>query len=82
MTTADMPLPAPRVAPALDPQFRPAVLAHHAFRAAAHASGHAVPILLALEQTDGSVSHHATQIFPTDQGVGHDLSDAGEVRPD
>ena len=64
MSTAGLPLPAPRAVPLLDPLFRPAVLAHHAFRTAAHASGHAVPILLALEQTDGSISHHTTEIFP------------------
>ena len=63
MNTAGMPLVAPRVAAALDPHFRPAVLANHAFRAAARARGRAIPIRLALEQNDGSVFHFATEIF-------------------
>lgn len=56
-------LVAPRVAPALDPNFRPAVLANRAFRDQVHASGKPVPVQLALEQTDGSVSHFATEVF-------------------
>lgn len=57
-------LPQPRVVPVLDPQYRPAALATRAFRDAVKASGKAIPVRIALEQTDGSVFHHATEIFP------------------
>lgn len=53
-------LPAPKTPPPLHPEFRPAALATRAFRAA----GAAQPVRLALEQADGSVFHHATEIFP------------------
>src|ERR1022692_3836507 len=59
-----LPLVAPRVAPVLDPAFRPAVLADRAFRAQAQATRKAVTIRLGLEQTDGSVSHFTTPILP------------------
>lgn len=51
-------LPAPRLAPALDPGFRPAALARRAF-----ASQATVPVLVALEQADGSVFHHRTAVL-------------------
>src|SRR4051794_19310858 len=54
----------PRITPALDALFRPAVLANHAFRAQALASKQAVPVELALEQADGSVFHFRTEILP------------------
>ncbi len=54
-------LPAPRVAPALDPVFRPAVLANRTFRRAA--SGDPRRALITLEQTDGSVFRFETPIF-------------------
>ncbi len=47
-------LPVPRLAPALDPDFRPAVLAHRAFRAAA--ARRPAPVRLAVERADGGVS--------------------------
>ena len=47
-------LPAPRRTPPLDPGFRPAVLAHRAFRRAA--ARRPVPVRLALERADGGVS--------------------------
>ena len=50
----------PKIRPALDPAFRPAVLANRAFRRAA-ARG-PVPVALALERPDGSVSRCATQV--------------------
>jgi predicted NBD/HSP70 family sugar kinase len=56
----------PRCPPALDPQFRPAALANRAFRQRLRQSGRALPVRLALEQTDGSVYHFVTQIFPDD----------------
>lgn len=52
-------LPAPRMAPVLDPGFRPAALACRAFARAAN-----VPVRIALEQTDGSVLHHALAVLP------------------
>ncbi|HWX20355.1 MAG TPA: ROK family protein [Candidatus Binatia bacterium] len=62
-TNHGLPLVAPRVTPVLDPSFRPAVLANRAFREQVHAAK-PVAVLLALEQTDGNVSHFHTQIFP------------------
>jgi predicted NBD/HSP70 family sugar kinase len=50
--------------PALDPQFRPAVLANRAFRAQIRQTGQPLPVRLALEQTDGLVYHFSTEIFP------------------
>ncbi|MFM8470052.1 MAG: ROK family protein [Limisphaerales bacterium] len=67
-----LPLPAPRVTPVLDPAFRPAVLATHAFRDAVRATGSAVPVTLALEQADGSVFHFHTELAP----AGHALAPA------
>jgi len=57
-------LVAPRVTPVLDPRFRPAVLANRAFREQVRASGNPVPVGLALEQTDGNVSHFNTAVLP------------------
>ena len=54
----------PRVLPVLDSQFRPAVLANHAFREGVAKFGKPQPVCIALEQTDGSVLHFRTQIFP------------------
>lgn len=59
-----LPLIRPRVTPVLDAEFRPAVLATHAFVAAAKATKHALPVRLALEQTDGLIYHFNTVIFP------------------
>jgi predicted NBD/HSP70 family sugar kinase len=55
---------APRIRPVLDPAFRPAVLANHAFRTAVRASERAVPVRIGLEQPDGNVSHFETEVFP------------------
>lgn len=55
---------APRVKPALDPDFRPAVLASRAFRKQAGALPNAVPVGIGLEQSDGLVSHFLTKVFP------------------
>src|SRR4051812_25089663 len=59
-----LPLPAPRISPALDPAFRPAVLANRAFLALARASRAPVPVRLALEQADGSVFRFDTEVLP------------------
>jgi len=58
-----LPLVAPRVAPVLDPAFRPAALANRAFRDAARASRRPVPVRIALEQNEGNVSHFHTHVF-------------------
>ncbi len=58
-----LPLVRPQIVPPLDPAFRPAVLANRAFLAAVKAFGNPQPLRLALEQADGSVFHHATEIF-------------------
>lgn len=55
---------APQLPPPLDARFRPAALVHRAFRAAVRATGRPVPVRWALEQADGSVFHHATEVFP------------------
>src|SRR5438270_12792670 len=57
-------LVAPRVTPALDPGFRPAVLANRAFSKLVHAIPNPVPIRIGLEQADGNVSHFVTQLLP------------------
>jgi predicted NBD/HSP70 family sugar kinase len=57
-------LVAPRITPVLDPAFRPAVLANRAFRQLVRASGKPVPVGIALEQTDGTVSHFRTEVLP------------------
>ena len=59
-----LPLVAPKVAPILDPAFRPAVLANRAFRLQVQACRKAIELGLALEQADGSVSQFHTQILP------------------
>ncbi len=63
-TNNGLSLVAPRVTPALDPAFRPAVLANRAFRKLVQGTGAGVPVRLALEQTDGTVSHFTTQVLP------------------
>ncbi|HEV2209592.1 MAG TPA: ROK family protein [Verrucomicrobiae bacterium] len=59
-----LPLVAPRLTPVLDPGFRPAVLANRAFRQQVRSSGNAVPVELALEQSNGNVSRFATELLP------------------
>jgi len=56
-------LPLPRVAPPLDAQFRPAAIANRAFRAAVSRSGRGVPLAVALERGDGSISTVRTEVF-------------------
>lgn len=54
----------PRVAPVLDPGFRPPVLANRLFRESVAASGGGVPLAIALERSDGSRSRIETRVFP------------------
>jgi len=62
----------PRLAPALDPDFRPAALANRAFRMEVEESGDGVPLVLGLERPDGAVSRFETRVFPE----GHPRSEA------
>ncbi len=55
---------APRITPALDAAFRPAVLANRKFRELARSSKVAVPVELALEQADGSVFCFKAEVLP------------------
>src|ERR1051325_5842585 len=63
MTNDRLKLVAPRIAPALDPEFRPASLANRGFRREVESSG-GVRVRIALEQADGSVFHFKSRIFP------------------
>jgi predicted NBD/HSP70 family sugar kinase len=63
-TDTAFPLVAPRVAPALDPGFRPAVLAVKAFDQLVNSAGGGVPVRLALEQEDGSVFRFDLRLLP------------------
>jgi len=63
-TNDGLPLPAPRVVPALDPGFRPAVLAARAFEAMAAGTPGAVPVGLALEQTGGAIFRFDLRLLP------------------
>ncbi|MFO7945353.1 MAG: ROK family protein [Armatimonadota bacterium] len=60
----------PSIKPPLDPDFKPAVLANHAFLAEVQASGSARPVKIAVEREDGVTSVYETQIFEAD--AGHD----------
>jgi len=64
MNNHGLALVAPRITPALDPSFRPAILANRDFRSLVRSSGNPVSVGLALEQTDGNVSHFKTEILP------------------
>jgi len=61
---SELELPAPKVAPALDPAFRPAALATRAFRELVRESGAPQPLVLAIEQADGSVFRTETALLP------------------
>jgi predicted NBD/HSP70 family sugar kinase len=63
MNPMDSFLIAPRLVPPLDAAFRPAALATRAFAKAVRAAN-LVPVEIALEQGDGSVSHFKTEVFP------------------
>ncbi len=59
-------LVAPKISPPLDDEFRPAVLANHAFQRAVRESGGGVPLRFSLERRDGSISRFDTQVFSED----------------
>lgn len=54
---------APRVEPPLDNDFRPAVLANQCYQREVDESGAGVPLVLALERADGSVSRYETRVY-------------------
>ncbi len=56
-------LVAPQICPPLDPQFRPAVLANHAFVDGVQASGKGVPLVIGLERENGLISVFETQAY-------------------
>src|SRR6478736_2884480 len=56
---------APKLVPPLDRSLRPAALATRAFSKAVRESN-PVPVQIALEQGDGSVTHFKTEVFPAD----------------
>src|SRR6185436_18076481 len=58
--TAGLPLVPPRLQPPLEPSFRPAILAHRAFLAAARQKP--VPVRLAVERPDRGVSVFDTMV--------------------
>jgi predicted NBD/HSP70 family sugar kinase len=57
-------LVAPRLSPALDRGFRPAVLANRAFQEEVAVCGGGVPLVLGLQRPDGSLSRFETQLLP------------------
>ena len=63
---ADMKLVTPATLPPLDPDFKPAVLANRAFVQAVEDSGSGVPLKIALERGDGSVTVFETVAFAPD----------------
>ena len=70
-----LPLVPPRVAPVLDPGFRPAVLAMRAFDALVSTAAQQIPVGIALEQSDGSIFHFHTRLLPS----GHAQAAANRV---
>ncbi len=54
----------PKFVPPLDPDFRPAVLANHAFLQEVAASGQGTPLVLGLERGPGEYSRFETTVFP------------------
>jgi len=59
----------PRTVPPLEPSFRPPVLANRTFKQAVSDSGGGVPLILALERGDGSVSRYETRVFSEDHSL-------------
>ncbi|MGI5817703.1 MAG: ROK family protein [Armatimonadota bacterium] len=67
-------LVAPETTPPLDPGFRPAVLANHAYLKAVEDSGDGVDVKIALTRGDGSVSVYATRMYgPDSESAGANL---------
>ena len=56
----------PQIQPPLDPGFRPAVLANHAFRKKVKDAGGGVPLVIGVEAENGRTSTFETRVFSTD----------------
>jgi predicted NBD/HSP70 family sugar kinase len=56
----------PKFVPPLDEDFKPAVLANHAFQNEVAASGKGVPLIIGLERADQCIARFDTQVFPED----------------
>jgi predicted NBD/HSP70 family sugar kinase len=65
-TNNGFPLVPPKITPALDAGFRPAVLANRAFRERVQKGGRSAPIRIALEQADGNVSRYELSLSSND----------------
>jgi len=64
MSNSSLLLIEPRLKPPIHPGFRPASLGNANFHSAVKNSGKGVPLVLALERTDGARSVYRTEIFP------------------
>src|SRR5438045_9411052 len=64
-----VPLVTPKIAPLLDPAFRPAALVHRALRQQIEQQGGGVPVRIALEQADGNVSRYEMALPPNGDPV-------------
>jgi predicted NBD/HSP70 family sugar kinase len=71
--TSTFALVEPKFVPPLDEDFRPAVLANHAFQREVETSGAGVPLVIAMERPDGAVSRFETRVYPDD----HPRAEAG-----
>lgn len=56
----------PKISPALDEGFRPAVLANKAYRELVAKSGNPVSLVIGLERSDGTTSRFETAVLPAD----------------
>jgi len=63
-----MKLVAPKIVPALDPEFKPAVLANQAFLDEVEASGKGASLAVALEREEGTVTRYDTEVFGPEAG--------------
>lgn len=59
----------PKLVPALDPGFRPAILAIQAFLTEVDASGQVTPLRIGLERNNGLISVYETRIFGAAAGM-------------
>lgn len=65
MKRLNLNLPSPRAGPPLDEDFRPAVLANHAFLKGVRSSGERAPLRIAIERGQGHISAFDTEVYPT-----------------
>lgn len=61
----------PKIMPPLDSAFRPAVLANRRFLQEVSGSGGGVPLVLALERANGSISRYETRLFQEGHPLAH-----------